>query len=73
MKRSIIKFDFKNKRVYDEATGEEFFPSCFIDLCGYVNYIEGRGHHTYAQALLRRVLDGEPVITKMIEQMQKHR
>lgn len=52
--------------------GEVVRPTCWDTLIPYVNYLEGRGHGQMAQQVLERVFKGERVITKMIENAQRH-
>ena len=68
----MIHINHKEKALVDGNTGEIVRPHCWDTLIPYVNYLEGRAHGSYAQSILKQVMSGEKVISKMIEQAQKH-
>lgn len=71
----MIHINSKERVLVDGDNGDIFHPSCFDTLVLYISYIKGRNHEKdqqYTQNILRRVMDGEPVISKMIEQAQKN-
>lgn len=67
----MIHINHKFKILIDSGTGDAMHPECWDNLIPYVSYIAARNHPSYAQAILRRVMSGELVITKLIEQAQK--
>jgi hypothetical protein len=68
----MIHVNLKEKCLVDGDTGEILRPECFDYLSQYCSFIEERGHKGASQSLLRRVFDGEKVISKMIDFYQKH-
>jgi len=68
----MIHINQKEKALVDSETGMIVRPSCFDTLIQYHSYLIGRGHPVPAQSLLKQVFNGEKVITKMIENSQKH-
>lgn len=68
----MIHINTKEKVLVDSETGEIIRPSCYDYLVQYHAYLRSRNHHSAAQAVLAEVFKGEKVITKMIENSQKH-
>lgn len=68
----MIHVNEKEKALVDGNTGEVIRPTCWDTLVPYVSYLKSRGHQQMAQDVLKQVMDGERVITKMIACAQKH-
>ena len=68
-----IHINIKEQVLVDGSNGEILRVSCWNDLAPYHAYLKSRGHHQSAQLLLDNVFKGEKVITKMVENAQKHR
>lgn len=63
----------EERAIVNGTNGKLYRPSCYTDLSGYHSYLEGRGHHKYAQSILREVFENnEKIISKMIASSQKH-
>jgi hypothetical protein len=69
----MIHINRKERALVNSENGDIIHPTCWDDLLSYHSYLLGRDKPNAAQILLQRVFDGERVISKMIEQSQKHR
>ena len=68
----MIHINAKERALVNSETGEVIRPSCYDTLVQYISYLEGRSHPRMAQDVLNRVFEGERVISKMVENSQKH-
>ncbi len=68
----MIHVNMTERALVDSKTGAVYRPQCWDALVVYYSYLCSKGHEAMAQQILERVCDGEKVITKMIENMQKH-
>lgn len=66
-----IKINMKEKALVHSKTGDILRPSCFDDLVAVHSYLVGFQRVKEADKLLKRVFEGEMVITNMIEKAQK--
>jgi hypothetical protein len=69
----MIHINRKEKALVNSENGDIIRPTCWDDLLSYHHYLIGRDKSNAAQILLQRVFAGERVISKMVEQAQKHR
>lgn len=65
--------NIRERAIVDGDTGDIVHPSCWDDLSPYYSYLVERGHEQLAQSVLRDVMKGEKVISKMIAASQKRR
>jgi len=61
----------EEKAVIKTTTGELVRPSCFHDLNLYYTYLISTGEEKAAGTLLKKVFQGEKVISNMIKNMQE--
>lgn len=65
--------DFKHKALIDSKSGDKAFPTCFDELMDYHAYLLNSKHPNEAQRILKRVFEGELVITNMHLEMENQR
>lgn len=68
----MIKINLKEKALINCDTAEVLRPHCWDSLIPYHSYLVGRRRFLAAASLLEEVFKGEKVISKMIENSQKH-
>ena len=66
-----IKINQKEKALVDGKTGEILRPSCFDELSAVHSYLLGFQRIKEADDLLKRVFEGEMVISNMIKNAGK--
>jgi len=69
----MIKINFKEKALIDCETAEIVRPDCFDTLVAYHSYLVGKKRFAAAEKLLEDVFKGVKVISKMIDNAQKHK
>lgn len=61
----------KEKCIVNAKNGDIIRPSCFDDLVLYHNYLLSTSGEKHATQILKRVVQGEKVISDMIAYLQK--
>ena len=62
----------KEKCLIDSKTGEIIRPQCYQDLIAYHAYLLSKNRKSCAQSILKDIVAGEKVISKMIFNHDKY-